>query len=128
MSEISIQQDLAYYVTKFNTDGVLPSWTGFEQLLSQVEVLSKSVVGYFIPVIGGSSTDMNTVLTILEKSVEIAGKLKLQKVVVVMDQAIYAKAQVIRWQNAKFMQSCDSTWSLSYNDVLSWVYWEKVSE
>ncbi|KAJ8049553.1 hypothetical protein HOLleu_02339 [Holothuria leucospilota] len=99
----SMRQDLAYFVTKFNTDKVLPSWTGFNQLLSQVEVFPKSVVGY-LPVIDGSPTDMNTVLTILERSVEIADKLKLQTVVIVMDQAIYSKAQIIRWQNAHFMQ------------------------
>ncbi|KAJ8023017.1 hypothetical protein HOLleu_38078 [Holothuria leucospilota] len=47
---------------------------------------------------------MNTVLTILHSSVEIADKLHLESVVVVLDQAIYSKAQIIRWQNAEFMK------------------------
>lgn len=95
--------DLAYHVTKFKVEGVLPSWTGFNQLLSQTEVPQKSVVGY-LPVIDGSPTEMNTVLTILQRSVEIADKLNLETVVLVMDQAIYSKAQMIRWGNAQFME------------------------
>lgn len=95
--------DLAYNVTKFDIKGPLPSWTGFNQLLSQTEVLSKSAIGY-LPIIDASPTEMNTVLTILQRSVEISKKLVLDVIVVVVDQAIYCKAQIIRWQNAEFAQ------------------------
>lgn len=95
--------DLAYHVTKFNVDRFLPSWTGYNQLLAQVEVPPRSVIGY-LPVIDGSPTDMSTVLTILQKSIQIADKLELEAIVIVMDQAIYSKAQLIRWKNAQFMK------------------------
>ena len=95
--------DQAYHVTKFNLEGTLPSWTGFNHLLSEVEVPPQSVIGY-LPVIDGSPTEMNTVLTILQRSVQIADKLNLETVVLVMDQAIYCKAQIIRWRNAQFMK------------------------
>uniref|UniRef100_UPI00358DF722 uncharacterized protein n=1 Tax=Myxine glutinosa TaxID=7769 RepID=UPI00358DF722 len=95
--------DLAYHITKYNIDGTLPSWTGFNQLLSCVEVPPKSVIGY-LPVIDATPTEMNTVLTILQRSVQIADKLQLEAVVIVVDQAIYCKAQLIRWKNAQFMK------------------------
>lgn len=95
--------DMAYYITKFRSDKLLPSWTGFNQLLSRIQVPPKSVVGY-LPVIDASPTEMDTVLTILNRSVDIANKLQLETVVIVMDQAIYSKAQIIRWRNAHFMK------------------------
>ena len=96
--------DLAYNITKFNiTDCQLPAWTGFNQLLSTVDVPAKSVIGY-LPIIDASPTEMDTVLTILQRSVQIADKLNLETIVVVFDQAIYSKAQIIRWSNAQFMK------------------------
>ena len=91
-----MQLDLAYF-----TDGTLPSWTGFNQLLSKVEVPSKSVIGY-LPIIDISPTEMDTILNILKQSVDIADKLKLGTIVLVMDQAIYA--QLIRWRNPQYME------------------------
>ena len=89
--------DLAYHVTKFNVDRFLPSWTGYNHLLAQVEVPPRSVTGY-LPVIDGNPTDMSTVVTILQKSIQISDKLELEAIVIVMDQAIYSKAQLIRWK------------------------------
>ena len=98
------EKDFAYHLTRLNVDGpLIPSWTGFNQLLSSVEVPPKSVIGY-LPVIDASHTEMSTVLTILQRSVEIADKLDLQTIVIVMDQAIYSKAHLIRWRNAVFMK------------------------
>ena len=58
----------------------------------------------YLPEIDGSPTDMSTVLTILQKSIQIADKLELEAIVIVMmDQAIYSKAQLIRWENVQFM-------------------------
>jgi len=58
-------------------------------------------VGY-LPIIDASPTEMSTVTTILTQSIDIANKLDLKDIVLVMDQAIYAKAQEIRWQNEEF--------------------------
>ena len=72
----------------------LPGWTGFNtKLVAIVPNLSK--IGY-LPVIDASPTEMSTVHTILVRSLEIADKLELEIIVVVVDQAIYAKAQQIR--------------------------------
>ena len=58
----------------------------------------------YLPVIDGSPTDLSTVLTILQKRIQIADKLELEAIVIVMDPAIYSKAQLIRWKNAQFMK------------------------
>lgn len=47
---------------------------------------------------------MSTVNTILKRSVAVADQLELDQVVLVFDQAIYAKAQQIRWKNDNFMK------------------------
>ena len=77
-------------------------WTGFNSQLSTC-IPQMSVIGY-LPVIDASPTEMSTVLTILQRSVEIANKLHLETLVIVVDQAIYSKLQLIRWRNAVFMQ------------------------
>lgn len=74
----------------------LPGWTGCNQLLSK-DSHPLSNIGY-LPVVDASPTDKATVHAILLKSLHIAQSLKLPSVVLVMDQAIYAKAQEIRWQ------------------------------
>ena len=99
-------KDFAFNITRFDIDHkeiLIPSWTGYNQLISSVEVPPKSVIGY-LPVIDASPTEMSTVLTILQRCVEIADKLELDTIVVVFDQAIYSKAQLIRWRNAVFMK------------------------
>lgn len=56
--------DLAYYITKFSTDNILPSWTRFNQLLSKVEVPSKSIIGYLC-VIYGIPAEMDSAYNII---------------------------------------------------------------
>lgn len=41
-------------------------------------------------------------MAILNRAIQVADELKLENIVVVFDQAIYAKAQVIRWHNQTF--------------------------
>ncbi|XP_061913285.1 uncharacterized protein LOC133656293 isoform X2 [Entelurus aequoreus] len=92
--------ELAYVSVKY-TDAeacTVPSWTGFHTLLQSGATLPKSAL-YYLPVIEASPTEMSTVNTILKRSVEIADQLALDHVVVVFDQAIYAKAQQIRWKD-----------------------------
>ena len=95
-------KDTAYYLTKSAPDNLLPSWTGFNQLLKK-EIPQKATMGY-LPVVDASPTELNTVNTILHGSVEIAYQLELPSVAVVVDQAIYAKAQTIRWQTPVFLE------------------------
>ena len=52
--------------------------------------------------VDASTTEFNTVNTILHRSVEIADHLELPSIAVALDQSIYAKAQTIRWQTTVF--------------------------
>lgn len=83
----------------------LPGWTGFNTLLKNTENqhFPKTKIGY-LPVIDANPTDMSAVNCILKHSIKIAEDLGLESIVLVMDQAIYSKAQQIRWQNDQFQQ------------------------
>ena len=73
---------------------VIPSWTGFNiRTRDQVPIL-KDVVGY-LPTINAPATELNTVFEILNRSELIRKELLLETIVVVMDQALYAKAAEI---------------------------------
>ena len=96
------EKDAAFYVAKTSQERLLPSWTGFNQLLSS-NIHPKATIAY-LPVIDASPTDFNTVHTVLNRSVEIADQLELPAIVIVVDQAIYCKAQTIRWQEPSFLK------------------------
>ena len=74
---------------------MLPGWTTCNQLLRK-DSHPLSAIGY-LPIIDSSPTEKSTVNTILVKSLDIATYLNVPAIVLVMDQAIYAKAQEIRW-------------------------------
>ena len=76
----------------------IPSWTGFNTQLS-TSIPNQSVVGY-LPVIDASPTEMDTVNTILVRSMKYADLLHLAEIVLVFDQAIYAKAMKIIWEGS----------------------------
>ena len=82
-----------------NLDGqhqVIPSWTAFNMMLQEPH--RECSVGY-CPVIEASPTELPTVFNILKKSTQMADQLGQKDVSVVFDQAIYAKALEIQWQN-----------------------------
>ena len=58
----------------------------------------KDIVGY-LPTTNAPATEMKTVNEILSKSDEIRKVLNLKEIVVVIDQALYAKAAEIKWQH-----------------------------
>ena len=104
-THFAAQAELAYvFVKSTDTDRcAIPSWTGFHTLLQGENTLQKSAL-YYLPVIEASPTEMSTVNTILKRSVQMADQLELDHIVLVFDQAIYAKAQQIRWKNDDFTQ------------------------
>ena len=59
---------------------------------------------HYLPVIDAPATDYATISTVLEKAVTIADSLQLPAMVVVFDQAIYSKAQIIRWKSHRLCQ------------------------
>ena len=87
---------MLFFIILQNT--LLPSWTGFNQNLASGRIPSATKIGY-LPVVDANPTDKSTINTILLKSIDIADKLEIQEIVLVMDQAIYSKAQEIRWQD-----------------------------
>lgn len=97
------QTELAYvFVKSIDAERcTIPSWTGFHTLLQGDDTLQKSAL-YYLPVIEASPTEMSTVNTILKRSVQIADQLELDHIVLVSDQAIYAKAQQIHWRDDDF--------------------------
>ena len=56
----------------------------------------------YLPPINASVTELTTVLEVLNLSEEIRKKLNLPSIVVVMDQALYAKAAEIAWKQDQF--------------------------
>ena len=64
----------------------IPSWTSFNIMTQAQDVIS------YLPSINGPATQLTTVNEILRQSDGIRKALDLKEIVVVMDQALYAKA------------------------------------
>ena len=77
---------------------VIPAWTGFNIKLRQEDVPRESSIDY-CQVIDASPTEIPTVYTLLQRSLLIADQLGQQNAIIVFDQAIYAKALEVIWQN-----------------------------
>ena len=75
---------------------MVPGWSGFNAAVTSNTPIP-SVVGY-CPVIEASPTELSTVYTLLKRSVQMGRKLGQAEVIIVMDLAIYAKAQEIVWK------------------------------
>lgn len=76
----------------------IPSWTGFNIRTRDQLHVSEDIVEY-LPTINAPATEMNTVYEIIKQSEVIRKELCLQTIVVVMDQALYAKAMEIIWKH-----------------------------
>ena len=96
--DLAKRLDFAYFLMKLHQNHVgtvLPGWTGFNILLRQSTIPPMSRIRY-LPIIDGSPSEYSTLYTALLKSINIADKLSLQHIVLVFDEAIYAKIQQIR--------------------------------
>ncbi len=76
------------------------SWTGFNILTRNNEEVSQDKLGY-LPTINSPATQLCTVNEVLQQSLKILKDLDLKEIVVVFDQAMYAKATEIAWKNQK---------------------------
>lgn len=81
-----------------NQRQVIPAWTAFNMKLQEDAIPRESSVGY-CQVIEASPTEMPTVYTILTRSLQMANQLQQSDAIVVLDQAIYAKALEVIWQD-----------------------------
>ena len=97
------KKELAFRLSRIQGQrgSLLPSWTGYNTLLDQAKPKISSV--YYLPAIDASPTLMDTINTILVKSVKICTLLQQESIVIVCDQAIYSKAQQIRWKDDHLM-------------------------
>ena len=75
-------------------------WTGFNALCT-ANIPEASTIGY-LPVIDSPATELATVNELLKRSVFISERLQVNEIVIVLDEAIYAKAQMIRWKEEEF--------------------------
>ena len=76
----------------------ISGWAGFNTLLRRDDEILPSVVGY-LPIIPTSPTQLSTVYLLLQRSIAVADRLQQTSVVIVLDQAIYSKAQEIIWKH-----------------------------
>ena len=76
----------------------VPDWAGFNAALCSQSIPSTSKIGY-LPVINAPSTQLSTCKKVLDMAVNISQQTKQQDIVVVADQAIYAKLQEILWHD-----------------------------
>ena len=78
----------------------ISGWTGFNITVRNQEEVSKDNIGY-LPTIDAPATNMSTVFEVLSQSQRIKNSLKLNTIVVVFDQALYAKATEIKWKHSE---------------------------
>ena len=76
----------------------VPGWSGFCNVAQSGQMIRPSSIGY-LPVIPSSPTELSTVYTLLTRSLATADQLNQHDVVIVLDQAIYAKALDIVWKH-----------------------------
>ena len=75
-------------------------WTGFNiSVRNEVQVI-QDIIGY-LPTIDALATDMATVHEDLVQSLKIKNTLKLKSIVLVFDQAPYAKATQVQWKQGE---------------------------
>ena len=81
-------------------NNLLPGWTGFNTLLSKPKLVNSTIA--YLPATNAPVTDYSTVKEVLKRSLEMADKLELNYMVLVFDEAVYAKIQHIRWMDSAY--------------------------
>lgn len=72
------------------------SWTGFNIMIRNNVAVQADTVAY-LPCINKPATEMSTAHEILRQCVQIKSQLELENIILVLDQAIFAKAVEIAW-------------------------------
>ena len=101
-AQVACRKNLVWIISRqaYQDNQAIPSWTGFNIRTRDQVPISEEVVGY-LPTINAPSTELNTVFEILNQSERISKELLLETIVVVMDQALFAKAAEIAWKQKK---------------------------
>ena len=85
----------------------MPGWTGFNTKTYE-EIPNPLTISY-LPVIDALVTDMSTIYTLLQHSVSICKRLQLPEIVLVLNEALYSKVQMIQRKHNELKEtSCFS--------------------
>ena len=114
VAHIALKKNLVWILARQKDEEhqAIPSWTGFNIRTRDQVSISEDVVEY-LPTINAPATELSTVLEILKQSECIRKELLLETIVVVMDQALYAKAAEIIWKQKELFQTSFSGWGYS---------------
>ena len=82
-----------------------PSWTGFNIMISQNEIVLKSMVHY-MECIDAPATDISTINEVLERALKMKEHMSLSCIVCVFDQSMFAKAVEIKWKEPEKFKHC----------------------
>lgn len=104
LSRLPLTEDVHLIDETAETPQSVPGWSGFNIVAKRNDVPGKSIVGY-CQLIDASPTELSTVYTLLKKSVAMANLLGLDDTVIVLDQAIYAKALEVIWKQQQEFKS-----------------------
>ena len=75
----------------------IPNWTGFNIKIREDITIQGDILCY-LPKINTPATELTTAFEILNQSETIRMELKLPAIIIVVDQAIYAKVSEISWR------------------------------
>ena len=88
-------RDFMFIMARMYGGDDVPGWTGYNITKYDYAILQTKI--HYLPVIEASPTDLNTVNTIIYKSIDMKSVFQVPYIICVFDLAIYAKVQEIRW-------------------------------
>ncbi|KAG1651429.1 hypothetical protein GQR58_027101 [Nymphon striatum] len=99
-TERSRQNNFLWVITRLHdtVNQTVSSWTGFNIRTRDNVTVKPDKVGY-LPTINAPATELSTVQELLSQSVFIQQHLSLDKIAIIMDQALYAKAAEVAWKH-----------------------------
>ena len=84
-------------------DQRVPGWSGFHVQTRSKEDVWEDVVAYLPTIINAPATELSTINEILRQSEDIRKRLYLDQIIV-LDQALYAKACEVAWKNRELYE------------------------
>lgn len=89
----------------------ISGWTEFNISTRNKVAVSQDVIGY-LPTINGPASNISTVYEVLQSN-KIGASLFLKSIVIVFDQALYAKATEIMWKRSEKFRNIAQEWVCS---------------
>ena len=95
-------RDFMYIMARMYGGESIPGWTGYN--VKKYDYAIQQTKIHYLPVIEASPTDLNTVNTLIYKSIDIKSIFQVPYIICVFDLAIYAKVQQIRWADKSLIE------------------------